>query len=91
MTLSDISINNRMEPPYPPPDASPQYSKFLKDTGPEYIRHCLNLLVYVWTIHRNSFWMYLVDTGGNVLFGYAWDGSDWKYIRFDVDLVDSFC
>lgn len=90
MTLTGANNQLSKKPPSPAPSIIPQYCTFLKNTGPEYIAQCLNNLVYAWTIRKNSFWMYLVDFNGNVAFCYAWDGADWKYIQFNIDLIDSF-
>jgi hypothetical protein len=31
-----------------------------------------------------------VDFMGDVLFCYAWDGSDWKFIRINISGIDCF-
>ena len=85
-------FNQKMPTPpsTPPPRGIPRYSPALRGLGPSFIPECLNHFIYVWTIYGNSFWMYPVDLIDNLLFGYAWDGSDWKYIRIPVNLIDSF-
>lgn len=74
----------------PPPNAIPQYCPILKNCGAYFIKQSLNNFVYVWTIFGNSFWMYLIDEKDDFLFSYAWDGSNWKYIKLSINLIDSF-
>lgn len=89
MLVSGLNMRVSQKPPSPPPSAVPQYCPCLRNTGSEYIGQYLNSLVYVWTIYRNSFWLYPVDIIGDVLFGYVWDDSDWEYIKININLMDS--
>ena len=89
MLVSGLNMRVSQKPPSPPPCTVPQYCPFLKNTGSEDIRQYLKFLVYVWTIYRNSFWLYPVEILGDVLFAYVWDGSDWEYIKLNINLIDS--
>ena len=89
MFSSGINRYVSSKPLFTPPNVVPQYCPILKNTGPEYIRQYLNCLVYAWTIYRNSFWMFPVDFMEDVIFCYAWNGSDWNYIQFKINLMDS--
>jgi hypothetical protein len=90
MFSADTNIRLSPKPPSPPPNAVPQYCTALNDSGSDYMRQCLNYFLYVWMAHGNSFWIYPVDFMGDVLFCYAWDGSDWKLIRLSISLIDCF-
>lgn len=89
MFSSGTNMRVSQKPLTLPPSAVPQYCPFLRNTGKEYIRQYLNSLVYIWTIYGNSFWFYPVDIVDNDLFGYVWDGLDWKYIKININLIDS--
>jgi len=88
MFSNNLSMRVSSRPANPPPSVNPQYSPFLKNTGPEYIRQYIKSFVYIWTRYKNSFWFYPVDFAGDNAFGYAWDGSDWKYITIKIDQID---
>ena len=90
MMSSDTKNRQGPKPPSPPPSVIPQYCPFMQNTGPDYIRQYVNYFVYVWTVYGNSFWIFPVDFAGTILFCYAWDGTEWKYIQLDVKLIDSF-
>jgi len=90
MSLSNENIRLNQKPPSPPPGTIPQYCPFLKNFGLDFILQRLKQLIYVWTVYGNSFWIYPVDVMGCILFCYAWDGLDWKYIQFNICLIDSF-
>lgn len=90
MFSSDANIRLSQKPPLPPPNATPQYCPALEDFGSDYVKQYLNYFLYVWLTHGNSFWIYPVDFMGDILFCYAWDGLDWKLIRFNLSLIDCF-
>ena len=78
------------KPPYPPPRISPPYCGAQSGFGSELIKQYINASIYVWMLHGNSFWIRPVDFMGDVLFCYAWDGSDWKFIRLKISGIDCF-
>jgi hypothetical protein len=88
MFISNTNIQSSQKPPAPPPPAVPQYSPFPNDFGSDLIKQYFYYFVYVWMMHGNSFWIYPVDVIGDVLFCYAWDGLDWKYIRLKISQID---
>ncbi len=88
--MQSVNMRFKNKPPSRPPFTIPQYCPFLKNSGPDYIKPCVNCVVYTWTTFGNSFWMYPVDIQGCVVFCYAWDGSEWKYIQFKINLIDCF-
>lgn len=90
MSLQGYHMCLNHKPPSPPPKVMPPYCPVLKEFMPFSIQQNLNHFIYVWTIFGNSFWMYLVEIKGNILFSYAWEGSNWKHIQFSVNLVDCF-
>lgn len=93
MLLSETSSNSKLnhKPQSPPPADAPQYSPAYDCISADTIRQHLYDVIYAWMIYGNSFWMYPVDSMGDILFCYAWDGSDWRYIRLKTSLIDSLC
>ena len=90
MFSSEISVRLSKKPPSPPPQNSPPYCRERNGFGSDLIKQYINDLVYVWMLHGNSFWICPVDSMGDVLFCYAWDGSDWKFIRLNISGIDCF-
>lgn len=88
--FSEGAIPLGPKPPSPPPKDIPQYCGNRNNLGPELIIQYINYFIYVWTMHGNSFWICPVDSMGDFLFCYAWDGSDWKFIRLNIRQIDCF-
>lgn len=78
------------KPLCPPPENSPPYCSARNGFGPDRIKQYINDSVYVWMLNGNSFWICPVDFIGDVVFCYAWDGSDWNFIRFNISGIDRF-
>lgn len=90
MFSSETIIRLSHKPPSPPPQIIPQYCDKRNKTSPDLIRKYINDSIYVWMMHGNSFWICPVDCMGDILFCYAWDGSDWKFIRLSISGIDCF-
>jgi hypothetical protein len=90
MFSSDAGTRLSQKPLYPPPEIIPQYCGERKNISPDLIRQYINYFAYVWMMHGNSFWICPVDSMGDVLFCYAWNGSDWKFIRLNISGIDCF-
>ena len=89
MSLQILGSSLNKEPASPPPKTAPQYSPALRDLTPSFLYQCMRQMVYGWTIYGNSFWMVPVDIQGDNIYAYAWDGSEWKYIRFPMYIIDT--
>lgn len=90
MFSSEDNVRLSHKPPGPPPAISPPYCGPRNGFGPDLIKQHINDSVYVWMLHGNSFWICPVDFIGDVVFCYAWDGSDWKFIRLTISGIDCF-
>ena len=77
-----------IRPPAPPPNIIPKYCPCLKGTGANFIRQHLKLYIYVWTTHKEAFWMYPVRIRGNILLGYVWKSSVWKCAQINISQID---
>jgi|GEM_PF-3663422 hypothetical protein len=80
--------NQYYKPPFYAFGKVPAYCPCLEGTGPEYIKQCLNMYVYVWTVSKKSFWMYPVRIENGVLYGYIQSGRMWRYARLNINQID---
>jgi hypothetical protein len=67
---------------------TPAYCPCLEGTGPQYIKQCLNMYVYVWTVSKKSFWMYPVKIEKGILYGYIHNGITWRYVKLNINQID---
>jgi hypothetical protein len=90
MFSPESSARLSQKPPCSPPKKSPPYCSARNGFDSDLIKQYINGSVHVWMLHGNSFWICPVDSMGDVLFCYAWDGSDWKFIRINISGIDCF-
>ncbi|HZJ77699.1 MAG TPA: hypothetical protein VFD52_02705 [Clostridia bacterium] len=75
-------------PPSPAPKCIPGGHSWLKGDEYKMLKQYKDSYIYM-NVGDESFWMYPVMVTDIYIIGYKWSGFKWKYVRIDVNNINS--